>query len=123
MHNNIINENKVDIPVNVRSLFPPLRGRNAFWHDSQFRTSNIQICICGSVNLHRYCTMHRACRNSANYSTSLSGILLSPEIACAPIQRSSGIKGRVTSSSIIFDLRFFVARFRGKSNETDVCDV
>lgn len=94
-----------------------------FGNDSQFRTSNIQICICGSVNLHRYCAMHRACGNSANYSTSPSEILLSPEIACAPIHCSSGIKGRVTSLFIVFDLRFFVARFRRKSNKTDVCDV
>lgn len=112
MHNEIINRNKIDAPDNVGSLFSPLRGRNAFWHDSQFRTPNIQICICGSVNLHRYCAMHRARGNSANYSTSLSRILLSPEIARAPIQRSSSIKGKVTSSSVIFDLRCFVARFQ-----------
>jgi len=72
-------------------------------HDSQFQTSNIQICICGSVNLHRYCAVQRARGNSANYySTSPSGILLSPEIACAPVRRSSDIKEGIMSSLVVF---------------------
>lgn len=61
------------------------------WHDPQFQTPTIEICIrAGRVNLHRYCAVHRLrARARARTServveirqtipTSLSGILLSP---------------------------------------------
>lgn len=89
------------------------------WYDSQFQTSNIQICICGPVNLHRYCAVQRARGNSANYySTSPSGILLSPGIACAPVRRSSGIKGRIMFSPVVFwspIFRRFVSERRSRA--------
>lgn len=119
IHNDIINEDKTSTPDSRIIVLPPLWGRGRMrWHDSQFQTSNIQICICGSVNLHRYCAVQRARGNSANYySTSPSGILLSPEIACAPVRRSSGIKGRIMSSPVVFwssIFRRFVSERRSK---------
>lgn len=90
---------RIKLARQIAVLPPGLWDRGMRLHDSLFQTSNIQICICGPVNLHRYCAVQRARGNSANYSTSPSGILLSQGIACAPVRRSSGIKGRIMSSS------------------------
>ena len=104
----------------ARLLFCLRYETGMYWHDSQFQTSNIQICKYGSVNLHRYCAVQRARENSANYySTSPLRILLSPEIACAPVRHSSGIKERLMYSPVVFWSPIF-RRFVSK-RLTSVC--